>query len=56
MGTLPEADAAAFEEHLLVCARCMAAVAEAQEYVLAMESAARKLRASARKPKARAAR
>ena len=44
MGTLPDDDAAAFEEHLLVCGRCMAAVEAAEEYVRAMSGAARELR------------
>ena len=49
MGTLADDDAAAFEEHLLVCGRCMASVEAAEEYVRAMRGAARELRARGRR-------
>ena len=45
MDELPKADAAAFEEHLLVCAGCRTAVEDADKYVRAMREAARRLRA-----------
>lgn len=51
MRTLADADAAAFEEHLLVCGRCMAAVDATDGYVRAMRDAARELRATPRQPK-----
>ena len=51
MNTLGRADAAVFEEHLLVCSRCRAAVEDAEHYVRAMKIAAQRLRT----PKARAA-
>ena len=44
MGTLADDDAAAFEEHLLVCGGCMAVVEATVNYVRAMRSAARELR------------
>ena len=44
MDNLPKADVAAFEEHLLVCAGCRAAVEHADKYVKAMRQAARRLR------------
>ena len=44
MGSLPEAEAAVFEEHLLVCGRCLAMAEATEEYVCAMRSAARELR------------
>jgi anti-sigma factor RsiW len=43
-GTLPDTDAAAFEEHLLGCAHCRAAVEQADIFVRAMRAAASKLR------------
>ena len=51
MNTLGRADAAVFEEHLLVCSRCRAAVEDAEHYVRAMKIAAQRLRT----PTARAA-
>ena len=51
MNTLARAEAAVFEEHLLVCSRCRAAVEDAEHYVRAMKIAAQRLRTS----KARAA-
>ena len=45
MENLPEADLAAFEEHLLICPGCRAAVEDADQYVEAMREAARRLRA-----------
>jgi hypothetical protein len=44
MNTLARADAAVFEEHLLVCSRCRAAVEDAEHYVRAMKIAAQRLR------------
>ncbi len=44
MDTLPEADAEAFNEHLLICAKCRAAVEAADVYVRAMRDAGAKLR------------
>jgi anti-sigma factor RsiW len=44
MGTLPDADTVAFEEHLLICAACRAAVEAADVYVRAMREAASELR------------
>jgi hypothetical protein len=44
METLDAADAAAFEEHCLVCAECLAIVEAADEYVRAMREAADQLR------------
>ena len=46
MNTLPSADAAVVEEHLLVCSRCRAAVEDAEHYVRAMKIAAQRLRAT----------
>ena len=46
MNTLARADAAVFEEHLLVCGRCRAAVEDAEHYVRAMKIAAQRLRAT----------
>jgi hypothetical protein len=51
MSTLARADAAVFEEHLLVCSRCRAAVEDTEHYVRVMKIAAQRLRA----PKARMA-
>jgi hypothetical protein len=51
MNTLARADAAVFEEHLLVCSRCRAAVEDAEQYVRSMKIAAQRLR----NPKARTA-
>jgi hypothetical protein len=51
MNTLARADTTVFEEHLLVCIRCRAAVEDAEHYVRAMKIAAQRLRTS----KARAA-
>jgi hypothetical protein len=51
MNTLGRADAVVFEEHLLVCSRCRAAVEDAEHYVRAVKIAAQRLRT----PKARAA-
>lgn len=44
MESLPDADAAVFEEHLLTCGACQAAVEEADVYVRAMQAAAEQLR------------
>ncbi|MBS1856127.1 MAG: zf-HC2 domain-containing protein [Acidobacteria bacterium] len=44
MGTLARAEAAVFEEHLLVCNRCTAAAAEAFNYVRTLKIATRRLR------------
>ena len=44
MDTLPEADAEAFSEHLLICAACRAAVEQADIYIRAMSEGAAKLR------------
>ncbi len=44
MDSLPEADAEAFNEHLLICSRCRDAVERADEYVRAMRAAARQVR------------
>jgi hypothetical protein len=44
MNTLARADAAVFEEHLLVCSGCRAAVEDAEHYVRAMKIAAQRLR------------
>lgn len=44
MGTLADADAVAFDEHLLVCGPCIAAVEAAD--VRAMRDAARELHAT----------
>jgi hypothetical protein len=46
MNTLARADAAVFEEHLLVCSRCRAAVEDAERYIRAMKIAAQRLRAT----------
>ena len=46
MNTLGRADAAVFEEHLLVCSRCRAAIEDAEHYVRAMKIAAQRLRAT----------
>ena len=43
-GTLGRADAAAFEEHYLVCKRCSAVMEDMDRYVRAMQTAARRLR------------
>lgn len=40
MEMLSEQDSAFWEEHLLICARCQDRVAQADEYVRAMKSAA----------------
>jgi hypothetical protein len=40
MEMLSEQDCAFWEEHLLICARCQDRVADADEYVLVMKSAA----------------
>jgi hypothetical protein len=47
METLDAADAAVFDEHLLVCARCLAIVEATDEYVRAMRAAAERLRREA---------
>ena len=44
MNRLDPADAAIFEEHLLICGRCIAAVEEANQYGRAMKVAAQRLR------------
>ncbi len=43
MGTLPEANAAVFEEHLLLCDACRAAVEQADVYVRAMRGTGREI-------------
>jgi hypothetical protein len=48
MSRLDPADAAVFDEHLLICSRCVAAVEDADKYVRAMRVAAQRLRAGAR--------
>jgi anti-sigma factor RsiW len=45
MGTLPESEQDALEEHLLICAHCRALVEEADGYVRAMKEAARRISA-----------
>ena len=47
MDTLNAADAAAFDEHLLVCDACLAIVEATDEYVRAMREAAERLRREA---------
>lgn len=47
MGTLPESEQDALDEHLLICAHCRALVEEADHYVRAMKEAARIMRATA---------
>jgi hypothetical protein len=42
--TLDAADAAAFDEHLLVCDQCLAIVEATYDYVRAMREAAEQLR------------
>jgi hypothetical protein len=49
MDTLSERDLIAFEEHYLVCARCLAVVAATERYVRTMQIAARRLRDENRK-------
>jgi hypothetical protein len=44
MGTLGAVDAAAFDEHLLACDECWAAVEVTDRYVRAMREAAKRLR------------
>lgn len=44
MNRLDPADGAIFEEHLLVCGRCIAAVEDADKYVRAVKVAAQRLR------------
>lgn len=44
MEMLSEQDCAIWEEHLLICARCQDRLAEADEYVRVMKSAAATLR------------
>ncbi len=44
MDTLPEGDAEAFSEHLLICAKCRVAVEAADIYVRAVSEAAARLR------------
>ncbi len=44
MATLPEAEAAILEEHLLICPLCQERLTESDAYVRAMRSAASKLR------------
>ena len=44
METLDTADAAAFDEHLLVCDKCLAIVEVTDEYVRAMRAAAEQWR------------
>jgi hypothetical protein len=58
METLDAADAAAFDEHLLVCDPCLAIVEAAYDYVRAMPRAGEQLRRDStgpvlRKPDAR---
>ena len=49
MGAIPEEDLAGVEEHLLICEACQQRVADSDDYVHCLRSAARKLR-EARKP------
>jgi hypothetical protein len=42
MDTLDNADAEVFEEHCLICCRCLAALEEAERYVHAMQIATQK--------------
>jgi len=44
MGSLSATDSGAFNEHLLVCRKCQAAVENAEEYVRAMRTAAAQIR------------
>jgi hypothetical protein len=44
MSTLPRADTVTFEDHLLVCERCTATVAEIYNYVRAAKIAEQRLR------------
>ena len=44
METLDSADAAAFDQHLLVCVGCLAIVVATDEYLRAMREAAARLR------------
>ena len=44
MGTLPNEQAAAFEDHYVVCNSCATVLETASTYVDAMRSAAKKLR------------
>jgi hypothetical protein len=44
MNTLARADAATFEEHLMMCSRCKAAVEDTDHYVRAMKIATQRLR------------
>lgn len=44
MSTLPRAETVTFEDHLLVCDRCTATVAEVYNYVRAAKIAAQRLR------------
>jgi anti-sigma factor RsiW len=44
MGKIADADAAVFEEHLLTCAECRAAVEQADDYVRAIRAAAVEIR------------
>ena len=46
MNTLARAEAAVFEEHLITCSRCTAAVDDADHYVRAMKIAAQRLRST----------
>ena len=48
MDTLDAADAAAFDEHLLVCDECWMAVEVTDRYVRAMREAAERLRRHSR--------
>jgi hypothetical protein len=47
METLDAANAAAYDEHLLVCDQCLAIVEATDEYVRAMREAAERLRREA---------
>ena len=44
IGNLPDAAAAAFEEHYIACNRCLGVVEATEDFVRAMRSAARELR------------
>ncbi len=44
LGTLPEREAALFEDHYLTCARCTAVLEESDRYISAFRSAAREAR------------
>jgi anti-sigma factor RsiW len=53
MGTLSEAEAAPFDEHLLVCEKCRTLVEASDAYVAAMRAAAKRTRQRAGEVKPR---